>query len=114
MSIYEENSNIKKEYKDKMRSAKARKFWLKVRITVIMGLIILVSILIFKQFTGNKTFFDTTYTFDYAIIQLPNGEIVEGNVKQWNDYEGDQLQVIFKETGKVYLTDSTHCVLIKN
>lgn len=40
---------------------------------------------------SNRQIFDTTYSFDYAIIQLPNGEIVEGEVKSWLDYDGEQL-----------------------
>lgn len=29
----------------------------------------------------NKTIIDTTYTFNYAIIQLPDGKVVEGKVE---------------------------------
>ena len=62
---------------------------------------------------GNKDMWDTVYTFDYAIIQLPNGEIVEGEVDKWTDYEdGDQLQVTID--GKIYLTSTLNCTLIQN
>ena len=61
---------------------------------------------------GNKTFIDTTYTFDKAIIRLPNDEIVEGKVQNWTDYEsGDQIQV--KINGNVYLVHSEDIVLIQ-
>ena len=59
---------------------------------------------------GNKTAIDTVYTYDRAIISLPNGEIVEGEVQSWCDYEGEQLQV--KIDGKYYLVSSMNCVLI--
>lgn len=59
----------------------------------------------------NKEVFDTTYKYNYAIIQLPNGEVVEGEVESWKDYEGEQLQV--KIDGVIYLTSSYNCVLIK-
>ena len=60
---------------------------------------------------GNKQLLDTTYTFDYAIIQLPNGEVVEGKITSWTDYEdGDQIQV--KIDGKVYLVHAEDIVLI--
>lgn len=60
----------------------------------------------------NVDMVDTVYQFDYAIIELPNGEIVEGEVETWRDYEdGEQLQV--KINGKTYLTSSYHCTLIK-
>ena len=61
---------------------------------------------------GNKDMWDTVYTFDYAIIKLPNGEIVEGKVDKWTDYEdGDQLQVTID--GKIYLTSTLNCTLIQ-
>lgn len=65
------------------------------------------------MFTGcNVQVIDTTYTFDYAYISLPNGECVEGKVDSWRDYEdGDQLQIVIE--GKTYLTDTTRAVLVK-
>ena len=61
---------------------------------------------------GNKQVFDTTYKFDKAIIYLPNGEIVEGKIDSWTDYEdGDQIQV--KIDGVTYLVHSSDVVLIK-
>ena len=61
---------------------------------------------------GNQQLFDTTYTFNYAIIELPNGEIVEGKVKSWNDYEGEQIQIVID--GVTYLTHSENVVMIAN
>ena len=59
----------------------------------------------------NQTLIDTTYTYDRAIISLPNGEIVEGKVTSWTDFEdSDQIQV--KIDGKTYLVHSTNIVLI--
>jgi len=59
---------------------------------------------------GNKQMFDTKYTFDRAIICLPNGEVVDGEVESWTDYEGEQLQI--KIDGVTYLTSSYNAVLI--
>ena len=59
----------------------------------------------------NQTLIDTTYTYDHAIISLPNGEIVEGKVASWTGFEdGDQIQV--KIDGKTYLVHSANIVLI--
>ncbi|MBR4377307.1 MAG: hypothetical protein IKP50_00255 [Bacilli bacterium] len=59
----------------------------------------------------NKQVVDFNYTFNYAIIQLPNGEIVQGYVESWTDYEdGEQLQV--KIDGVTYLCSSYNCVLM--
>lgn len=60
---------------------------------------------------GNKQIFDTTYTFDKAIIRLPDGNVVSGKVQSWTDYEdGDQLQVVID--GTTYLVHSSVVVLI--
>ena len=59
----------------------------------------------------NQQIIDTTYTYDRAILSLPNGEIVEGKVTSWRDFEdGDQIQV--KINGKSYLVHSSNIVLI--
>jgi hypothetical protein len=60
---------------------------------------------------GNYQLIDTTYTFDKAIIELPNGETIEGEVERWTDYEdGDQIQV--KINGITYLVHSSKITLI--
>lgn len=59
----------------------------------------------------NKQIIDTTYNYDRAIISLPNGEIIDGKITSWTDYEdGDQIQV--KIDGKQYLVHSSDIVLI--
>lgn len=63
---------------------------------------------------GNKDMFDTNYTFDRAIIALPNGEVVEVEIDKWTDYEdGDKLQIIAKD-GSIYLTNTLNCTLIND
>lgn len=68
--------------------------------------------LVVGTITGcNKQIFDTTYSYERAIIYLPNGEVVDGKVQSWTDYEdGDQIQV--KINGKQYLVHSSNIVLI--
>ena len=61
----------------------------------------------------NKQMVDLTYSYERAIICLPNGEIVEGRVTSWTDFEdGDQIQV--RIDGKTYLVHSSNVVLISN
>lgn len=72
--------------------------------------IVLLAIFILLLSGCNKQLVDLNYKFDYAIIKLPNDEIVEGEVQSWNDYEGEQLQV--KINGTVYLVSSINCVLL--
>ena len=62
---------------------------------------------------GNYGCADVNYTYDYAIISLPNGEIIEGEVDKWWDYESsDMIQV--EIDGKIYLVHSEDIALIKN
>ena len=61
----------------------------------------------------NKQMVDLTYSYEYAIIGLPNGEVVEGKVTSWTDFDdGDQIQV--KINGKTYLVHSSNIVLISD
>lgn len=79
---------------------------------VIVLLLAVIAALSVMLLSGcNKQMLDLTYSYEYAIIGLPNGEVVEGKVSSWTDYEdGDQLQV--KVNGKTYLVHSSNVVLI--
>ena len=80
----------------------------KILVTVIMTTLLAATL----SGCGNKQIFDTTYSFDRAIISLPNGEVIEGKIDSWTDYEdGDQIQV--KINGVTYLVHSSDVVLIK-
>lgn len=60
---------------------------------------------------GNRSFIDTTWSFDYAYIKLPNGEVVEGKVEKWYDYsDSDVVQI--KINGVWYLTHYNNVVMI--
>lgn len=77
-----------------------------------VALIIFLAIILISC-TGcyNKQFIDMTYHYDWAIIYLPNGEIVEGRVNSWRDFEdGDSIQI--KIDGKTYLTHICNVCLI--
>jgi hypothetical protein len=59
----------------------------------------------------NRQLIDTTYRFDKAVIGLPNGDVIEGKVQSWKDYDNsDQIQV--KVDGKTYLVHSMNVTLI--
>lgn len=73
--------------------------------------LMLVCIIIVGMFCGcNKQIIDLTYSFNYAIIKLPNGEIVEGKISSWNDYDGDQLQIVIDDV--TYLVHSSNAVMM--
>ena len=78
---------------------------------VVFLVIFLVIILVSCTGCYNKQLFDTTYHYDRAIVKLPNGEIVEGRVSSWTDFDdGDSIQV--KIDGKMYLTHISNVCLI--
>lgn len=73
--------------------------------------LLLVTLTALSLTACNQQIIDTTYTYDRAILSLPDGEIVEGKVTSWKDFaDGDQIQV--KINGKSYLVHSSNIVLI--
>ncbi len=60
---------------------------------------------------GNKDIFGMTYTFKHATVKLPNGEIVNGDVKEWaREDKTDSVRVTFKD-GCTYFTHTSNVVL---
>lgn len=76
-------------------------------------LVVILALTVMLLAGCNKQLVDLTYSYEYAIIGLPNGETVEGKVSSWTDFEdGDQLQI--RIDGKTYLVHSSNVVLISN
>ena len=76
-----------------------------------IGLFLLAVMIALTLFGCNKQIVDITYSYERAIVSLPNGEVIDGKVDSWTDYEdGDQIQV--KIDGKNYLVHSSNVVLI--
>ena len=84
---------------------------MKKAIALLLAVIVILGAMVLAG--CNKQMVDLTYSYEYAIIGLPNGEVVEGKVSSWTDFEeGDQIQV--KINGKTYLVHSSNVVLISN
>lgn len=80
-------------------------------VTVILLLALVTGVILLAG--CNKQMVDLTYSYNRAILSLPNGEIVEGRVSSWTDFEdGDQIQV--KINGTTYLVHSSNIVLISD
>lgn len=76
-----------------------------------MRKILLVMVFVVTLLWGcNKQVVDFTYAYEYAIVKLPNGKIVEGKLQSWNDYEGEQLQLVID--GQTYLVNSMNVVMM--
>ena len=75
--------------------------------------LVLALILVFLMAGCNKQMVDLTYSYERAILSLPNGEVIDGKVSSWTDFEdGDQIQV--RIDGKTYLVHSSNIVLISD
>lgn len=75
--------------------------------------LVLVILMVAVAFVGctNRSMFDTTWSFERATINLLNGEVIEGRVTSWRDFEdGDSIQLTID--GKTYLTHISNVVLI--
>lgn len=73
---------------------------------LVMGLALLMS------GCGNQQIVDTTWNYNYAILELPDGRIVEGDVQSWRDYQNcDSVQV--KIDGNTYYTHISNIVLMQ-
>ena len=77
----------------------------------LMLVTVLVTVLVMSG--CNKQMVDLTYSYERAVLSLPNGEVIEGKVSSWTDFEdGDQIQV--RIDGKTYLVHSSNIVLISD
>ena len=84
---------------------------MKKTITVILAAVLVISLAVLAG--CNKQMVDLTYSYERAVLVLPNGEVIEGKVSSWTDFEdGDQIQVRIE--GKTYLVHSSNIVLISD
>lgn len=76
-----------------------------------VGIFIVIAVTIFSLVGCNKDLIDTNYTYTKAITIIGN-EKLEIEIKQWRDYDGEQIQIIDKD-GNVYLLSMNNTALIK-
>lgn len=81
----------------------------KLKVFILIGFM-MIGILMLTG-CGNRDMFDTNYTYTKAITYLGN-ERIEIEIKQWKDYEGEQIQIIGTD-GKTYLVSSFNTMLIR-
>lgn len=82
------------------------------RVLCMLAAILLVVAMMLMFLTGcNRQVIDTTFSYDNAILALPDGSVISGKIESWKDYDdGDQIQV--KIDGTTYLVHSVNIVLI--
>ena len=80
-------------------------------VAAILILLLVGGIIYWETHHGNRRLIDTKYRFNRAILQLPNGEVIEGKLSSWLDYsDSDVVQVTIG--GKTYLTHYSNVCLI--
>lgn len=73
--------------------------------------LLLILVITISLCACNRQLIDTTYSYGYAYVALPGGEVVEGKVSSWRDWENsDTIQVVIG--GKTYLTHYSNVVLV--
>ena len=83
---------------------------------IIAGVIVLVLVIAgisiyWQTHIGNRQLVDMKFNFNRAIVKLPDGEIVDGKLTSWLDFDdSDVVQV--KIDGKTYLTSYVNVCLI--
>ena len=78
---------------------------------IVVVLLIVGAVIYWQTHIGNRQLMDVNYHFDRAILKLPNGEIVEGKLNSWLDFDdSDVIQV--KIDGTTYLTSYVNVCLI--
>ena len=61
---------------------------------------------------GNKDILGLTYMFEYASVKLPDGTIIDGEVKEWaREDKTDSIRVTFKDGKGTYFAHATNVVL---
>ena len=83
------------------------------RALCMLAAILFVIAMMLMFWTGCKRqVIDTTFSYDKAIVALPDGSVISGKIESWKDYDdGDQIQV--KIDGTTYLVHSANIALIK-
>ena len=76
------------------------------------GLIAGIAIMVAGCTSSGYDFIDTVWTYEKAVMQLPNGDVIEGKVETWRDYDGDVVQV--KIDGNTYYVHMENIVLISD
>ena len=88
---------------------------MKKKIIIGVGIALVIAlagfIIFWETSHGKRQLIDTQYRFNRAIIRLPNGEVVDGKVSTWLDYDdSDVVQITID--GRTYLTHYSNVCLI--
>lgn len=83
---------------------------MKTRIKKLAVLVVMVIVTAFYLAGCNKIVFDFNNKFEYAYIKIGDNNWQTVKIKQWNDYNGEQLQLVL-EDGTIMVIHSLNCIL---
>lgn len=79
-------------------------------LVIIVALAFIIAPLRNVVFHGNEQIIDTNWRYEWGIIQLGNGELIEGEITSWKDFK-DSDMIQFTMDGISYLTHSSNVIL---
>ena len=84
-----------------------------MKVIALVALLVISVLVLSGCSLGNRNIgFDLKQSFDDAIVILHNGEMIEGKVDSWRDFnESDVVQVTIE--GVTYLTHYSNVILIR-
>lgn len=84
-----------------------------VKVIVLVALLVVGALVLSGCSLGNREVgWDLKQSFDEAIIILHNGEMIEGKIDSWRDFDkSDAVQVTIE--GTTYLTHYSNVILIR-
>ena len=62
-------------------------------------------------FNGNYQIIDNNWRYEWAIVQLGNGELIEGEVTSWRDFDKSDMIQITIDDNLTLLTHSSNVIL---
>ena len=86
---------------------------MKRRVVLIILAIVLLFVLSSCHVGNRQVGMDTVQTFDRFTIEI-GGEVIEGKIKSWRDFENSDVVQIMDSSGKVYLTHYSNALLVRN
>lgn len=88
--------------------------WKTASVTLLVVIATVVCVLIGVGLYGkfaNQQLFDVVWKYNYAMMRMPDGSIVQGKLNSWKDFSNSDT-VQLKINGKTYLTHYENVVMI--
>lgn len=83
-----------------------------VKVVALVALLIVCTLVLSSCSIGNRQIgIDLTQSFHWAIIELGNGELIEGQITAWRDFDESDIVQFTLDDGITYLTHYSKVIL---